>query len=408
MSSNLFTRVVVNTIVPIGVIAGGVVAAKSIIADRPETQVQERVEEPTLVEVLTAQSEEGLPIVLAQGTVVPSRQLSVVSEVSGRIVRMHPEITVGGLVPEGAELFSIDSATYRINVAERETELATARANLEIERGRQAVAQREWEIFREALGSEGASGDLATRAPQMATVQTAIDAAEVRLRRARLDLNRTSIRAPFDAIVLNETAEEGLLVAPAGSLATLVATDQYWVQASVPVDDLPSLAIPEFNAEQGSPVTIVQNYGSRQFRRQGEILRLLPEMDTVGRLARVLVSVSDPLLVSPESEELRQQGQVPLLLGTYVELEFAAVHGQNVVRLPRTVVKDGHNVWVMGDDGRLQVRAIEIAWREENDVLISDGIRAGESVVSSHVETAVDGMALRTMTETPAAEVDNE
>lgn len=395
MTANLFTRVIVNTVVPVGVIAGGVVAARTIIADRPEPQVQERVEAPTLVRVLTAQTEEGRPLVRAQGTVVPSRQLSVVSEVSGRIVRMHPEVTVGGLIPEGTEIFSIDSSSYRINVAERETELATARANLEIERGRQAVAEREWEIFREALGTEGANSELATRAPQMATAQTAIDAAEVRLRRARLDLNRTSIRAPFDAIVLNETAEEGLLVSPSGPLATIAATDVYWVQAAVPVDDLPTLAIPEFNAQSGSPVTVVQNYGTRQFRRQGEIVRLLPEMDTVGRLARVLVAVRDPLLQTDESAELRAQGQVPLLLGTYVELEFSAVHARPVVRLPRSVVKDGHDVWVMTDEDRLAVRRVEIAWREENDVLVAEGVRPGERVVVSHIETAVDGMALR-------------
>ncbi len=404
MNANLFTRVIVNTVVPIGVIAGGFAMARTIIADRPEPQVQERVEAPTLVRVLTAQAEQGRPVVRAQGTVVPSRQLNVVSEVSGRIVRMHPGVTVGGLIPEGTELFSIDSSSYRINVAERETELATAQANLEIERGRQAVAAREWEIFREALGTEGANPELATRAPQLATAQTAIDAAEVRLRRARLDLSRTSIRAPFDAIVLNESAEEGLLVAPSGPLATLAATDVYWVQASVPVDDLPTLAIPEFNAVTGSPVTVVQNYGTRQFRRQGEIVRLLPEMDTVGRLARVLVAVRDPLLQTDESAELRAQGQVPLLLGTYVELEFAALDARSVVRLPRSVVKDGRDVWVMTDEDRLAVRRVEIAWREESDVLLADGVRPGERVVVSHIETAVDGMALRLSSESEASD----
>ena len=76
------------------------------------------------------------------------------------------------------------------------------------------------------------------------------------------------------------------------------------------------------------------------------------------------------------------------------EIEGRAIDG--AVALPRAYLRDGDRVWVMNDENRLEIRAVEVAWRGPEDVLVSDGLAAGDRVVKTHLTTVAEGMALRT------------
>ncbi len=391
----MFVKIVVNTVVPIVVIVAGVSGAKSMIAARPQPAVEPVVERPTLVQVQSLEGRRVAPRVTASGTVVAGQQTTIMPEVAGRLMFVHPSLVAGGIVTGGDELLRIDAASYRISVAERETEIATAQANLALEMGRREVAQREWELFEQTVAGASGSRELATREPQLQSAQVAIEAAEVRLQRARLDLARTTIRAPWDGVVLNENVEMGLMVSQASQLVTLVGTGEFWVQAVVPVEELSQLQVPGYNSDQASTVTVVERHGDVESRRPARILRVLPEMDPVGRLARVLVAVEDPLLLTEASAPLRASGVLPLLLGSYVDVEFEASAPVDVVPVQRSWMRDGSTAWVMGPDNRLQVRALQVGWSSEGEVMVLSGLASGDRVVTSYIETPVDGMALQ-------------
>lgn len=382
-----------NTLLPILLVLGAVSVTRQLIAgkDPPPRVVEER--RATLVTAATAVRVRERPRIRAQGSVGPARQTTLQSEVVGRIVELSPRLEPGGLVSEGETLVRIDARDYRIAVAEARTNLDSARTNVDVERGRRRVAEREWNLFRDELGADG-DATLALREPQSRSADLAVEAAEVQLERARVTLGRTTISAPFDAIVLSESVERGQLLTQQNTVATLVATDAFWIEVAVPLDELPRLRIPGLHDGPGHDVEVVQQWGETRSVRQGRVLRLLPDVDASARMARVLVAVDDPLLRLPSTREAQPEA-LPLLLGSLVDCEFVGVEPVDLVPVPRLALRGGHAVWVMTPDDRLETRPVTIAWTTPDTALLSSGLQPGERFVTSSIVAPVDGMTLR-------------
>jgi len=170
-------------------------------------------------------------------------------------------------------------------------------------------------------------------------------------------------------------------------LAELVGTDVYWVQAAVPVDRLKWIEFPGGTGGQGLPALV--KYAG-EYERSGVVVNLLGDLDPDGRLARVLVEVDDPLDLAYEGP-----ARPPLLLGDYVKVEIQGRPLTNVIRIPRTALREGEQVWVVGEDGRLEVRAVDIVWRDLDSVLLREGLADGDRLIVSDLPTAVSGMQVR-------------
>lgn len=135
-----------------GAVAGGVIAVAGLIAllvwwtggepERAETEERARLVNALEVEYLDAS-----PRIAAKGTVIPARELVVEPEVAGRVIARHPGLVAGGVVQRGDALVQIDARDYRIAHEEAETEVELARVDLEMEKGRQVVAEEEWARF---------------------------------------------------------------------------------------------------------------------------------------------------------------------------------------------------------------------------------------------------------------------
>ena len=67
---------------------------------------------------------------------------------------------------------------------------------------------------------------------------------------------------------------------------------------------------------------------------------------------------------------------------------------EGLVELPRAWLHNDDTVYVFAD-GRLQIRQVEVAWRQPDSVLIAAGLEAGDRVVNSPLATPVEGMKLR-------------
>jgi hypothetical protein len=104
------------------------------------------------------------------------------------------------------------------------------------------------------------------------------------------------------------------------------------------------------------------------------------------RMARVLVSVKDPLA--------RETSGPALILGSYVRARIHGAEIRDVVRLDRDLLRKQDTVWVM-DQGRLDVRAVDIALKDADHAYIESGLSGGERVVVSQLATVEEGKALR-------------
>lgn len=384
-------------LLPALVVLGGIVIAMMLVETAPRAKREPAASQARLVEVQPVTLGDSVADIEAMGTVVPAREVVLQPQVSGEVLTISDELVPGGRFRKGEPLLRIDPADYELAVRQRESELAQARSNLKIEQGQQAIARNEFELLGESTGGE--DNALMLRKPQLESVRASVATAQATLERARLDLARTRIRAPFNAIVQSREVNTGTRVTPVSKLATLIGTDRYWLELSVPVDQLQWLEIPAVNAGQGSAVRVYDEaaWGPDKFRR-GRVIRLAGDLENEGRMARVLVAVDDPLALQPE-----HAGAPVLLLNSYVRAVIEGRTLSNVARVNRALLRGEDRVWLMGSDDRLQIRTVTIQFRGPHSVLVSEGLAAGERLVVTDLSAPVEGMALRTGdTEPPA------
>jgi multidrug efflux pump subunit AcrA (membrane-fusion protein) len=202
-----------------------------------------------------------------------------------------------------------------------------------------------------------------------------------------LSLARTDIVAPFNAIVRSTHVNVGSQVSTQDPLAQLVGTDEYWIQVSLPVDRLAWIIIPRTNAEEGASVTIAY----RGNQRQGTVARLLSDLETDGRMARLLVSVKDPLGLNAKTRD----SAPPMLIGEYVRVVIQGQRLTDVYRIPRSALRDDSTIWILADDETLKIKPVETVWRDTDHVLMKDGIVPGQRLIVSDLSAPVDGLPLK-------------
>jgi multidrug efflux pump subunit AcrA (membrane-fusion protein) len=232
------------------------------------------------------------------------------------------------------------------------------------------------------------SGELALRKPQLAQAEADVKSAEVNLGEAKLNLSRTTIRAPFDSIVLEESVDIGQRVGPTTSIATLAGTAVFWVSASVPLDSFGRI-VPEDNGD-GSPVSIYLDTGlGGTVLRCGKVVRKLGNLDPEGRMGKVLISIEDPLSLKNGAREKA----VPL--DSYVRAEISTGAINNVYRIPRRGLRENNTVWVADKDGKLRIRPVTIAWRYLDDVYVRADFGEGDRLIDTYLSSVIPGMDVK-------------
>lgn len=383
------TKRVWKVALPLLVLVLAVAAFVAMMATRePPARGASGAVQARLVHTEVAQRQPQRIEVRATGAVMAADAVLLQPQISGRVVAVHPQLEPGAVIDAGEVLVEIEATDFEAALAEAEAQLAQARAELALERGRREVAQAEFEQFGEGLDVP-VNKSLALRAPQLESAKANVRRAEAQLQRARANLERTTLRAPFRALIADPSVDVGALVGPQSQLARLVAVDRYWVRATLPVAHLEHVAIPGFNADSGAQVRIRQAEGDDDASaRRGQVLRLLGDVTPQGRLAQLLVAVPDPLALDAATLG------APLLLDAFVDVTMEGREPRPLIRLPRAYLRGKDQVWIFVD-GQLDIRTVEVVWRAEDHVLIDDGLRDGERVVTSPLSNPVAGLRLR-------------
>jgi len=390
------------------VLAAGGGAFAALLKSRPEPQRKQVAQRGVLVEVIEAKSSRKQLTVRAQGTVRPAQQVVVMPQVGGRVIWQSKELVPGGRFKRGQPLLKVDSRDYKLALEQQAVNVDRARLEVEIEAGRRKIARQEWDIIGEDANATQQDRALALRRPQMDAAKAAVEAARSAQAQARLALVRTGLSAPFNALVQTENVDLGQLVSPASQLAVLVGTDAYWVQVAVPIEQLPWLDVPGLNVgeDDGSEARVWKEVGGARVERVGKLVRLLGDLDSVGRLGRVLVEVKDPLrlkhngtakaaMTAPTEAEPPAKVELPFLIGSFVNVDIEGRAIQEVVELPRKALREGNQVFICGADDKLVVRQVDIVWRTRDSVLVRAGVNAGDQVIVSRVPGATPGLKLR-------------
>ncbi|MEM1282879.1 MAG: efflux RND transporter periplasmic adaptor subunit [Chlamydiota bacterium] len=391
-----------QVLVGVVVISVALLVALSLYYFRPSPQKGQPASRVSLVETIPVKRESKTLKLAAFGTVQPNRELTVQAEVKGRVIELSPNLDAGGILKKDEVMLKLDPRDYVAAVEQNRAKVEKAEFDLIVEKGRKIIAEKEWTLLDPSLKQGGLGKDLALRIPHLREKESALQGAQSALQKSLVDLKRTVIKAPFNALVLQEFVEIGQLVGALKDIAKLVSTDEFRVQVSVPYDQLEWVKIPEKKGDIETPVTIVQDLGDNDLvKREGHILRILGDLDPNGRMVQLLIVIDDPLnLHSKDSDK------IPLLLGTYVEVLFEGPKIENVVEVPRLAIREGNTAWVMNKAGKLEIRKVEVISGDKHNVIIESGLEDGDALIISNLSVAIPGMDLRDISDVINEETD--
>lgn len=379
---SLFVKVA-KALVPLMLIAAGGAAWAYFKATAPTIERTQPQRRAAVVQVQPAGQSDARTIITAMGTVAPSREVTLKARVSGEIRSVASRFAPGGRMAKGIELLSLDPSDHQVEAQKAQSALKGARAALAMEQGSQTIAREELRLLSELSAEVVAQTDLALRKPQLQQAQAAVASAEADLRKALLDLERTVVRVPFNALIIERNVNVGAYVGVQDSLATIVGTDEFWVEAVVPLD---KLSLIDFSHAGGCPAAVRSQAGDGRW--QGRVVRIVGKLNKTSRMATVIVAISDPL--GPQSDLSAPR----LMIDDYVFVEITGRPLSGMIELPRSALQDGDTVWVC-DNHTLDIRSVTLAWKSADKVYIQSGLAYGEQVIISELASPVQGMPLK-------------
>ena len=363
--------------------------------NRPPVETQTPIVAPPSVRVQRVAFESVDLTVTSQGTVQPRTASQLVPEIAGTVINVSPAFAVGGFFEEGDVLLEIDTYDYRQALIAGQSQLAQARLRLAQEEAEAEVARREWE----ELGGGNANA-LTLREPQVEDARAAVASAEAAIDRARRDLERAQVRAPYAGRVQSKDVDVGQFVNRGTAVGRIYAVDSAEVRLPLPDEELAYVDVPmSYRGTQqqaGPDVVLSADFAGRRFMWQGRIARTEGEIDAVSRMVHVVAEVDDPY--APGSDPSRP----PLAVGMFVEAEIAGRRVDDVVVLPWAALNGRDQVLIVDDDGRLRFRQIEILRSTTESVLVRSGLSEGELVSISALDAVIDGMAVQIAEGAPA------
>jgi len=335
----------------------------------------------------------------ASGHLIPWHRAEISTETGGPVVERPVE--EGDVVAEGDLLLRIDDREERIALEEARAELLKAQAQYAVEArplpsaeadtsdlaaarrayretqrqfAEGAALREEVQNARRRYESARVRAGLEREAVQAA--QTGLMAAEQAVARARLNLERTRVTAPFAGRVANLRLQTGQRVAPGEPVATLLQDRRLKVEVDVLESDVVGL-------QQGATAQVyvpaLGGPSDPQARLEGTIWAINPQVDAETGTARVTVAVPNP--------ERR------LVAGLYadVRLETGRLSDRLVVHDDAVLVRQGRDLVFVVEDGRAQWTYVDVGARSGAYAEITSGVAPGDTVaVDGHYALAHD------------------
>jgi RND family efflux transporter MFP subunit len=362
-----------------------------LIANRPQNQLAPAEERSLLVDVAEVQLQDLRIPIQAQGTVTPHRDTTMVSEVDGKIIEVSPAFNAGGFIAEGDVLLRIDDRDYQAKLLHAKASLKTAESNLAQEKGRVEVARREWERVPKTTKRSKAARDLYLRKPQLEQAQAQMLSAQADLRKAGDDLERTIIRAPYDCLIQEKRSDLGQYVSAGTPVVRIFPVDYAEVRLAIPQSRLTYLDLPGvtgYSTEEAPPVDLYTDISGVVTHWPARLYRTEAALDERSRVLFVVARINDPYA-------LQVGDQPPLRIGSFVKANILGREMNDLVILPRYVLRAGNQLWVVDEQMRLRNRKVTTLRTQGDEIYVSGGLQQGDLVSLTSFSDALPGMSVR-------------
>jgi RND family efflux transporter MFP subunit len=367
---------------------------------RPPTGTEEPPEVSVTVDVTSVVKEDLRIQVQAQGTVTPLRRTDILSEINGRVIEVSPNFVVGGFVSEGDVLLRIDPRDYQTNLLRAQAAVESAESNLAQEKGRAQVALQEWQKLPKGSQRSEEARDLYLRKPQLELAEAQLLAARADLNTARDNLERTIIKAPYDALIREKHSELGQFVAAGTPLADIFSVEYAEVRLPIPQSKLDYLELPGLAGyEAGAAIDLYTDVAGEIRHWTAELHRTEGVFDERSRVLYTVARIQDPYALNDPDRE-------PLRVGTFVNANIEGRELEGIVSLPRYLLRAGNFVWVVDSDQRLRNRQISMLRTGGDLVYVTAGLDDGDLVSLTSLDNSFAGSRVTINSSIPSNQLD--
>jgi RND family efflux transporter MFP subunit len=387
-------------IIPIVILAAGIAAMAIFFNMKKPPEQKEKVDKTPIVAVENISVAPMTLEVNSYGMVKPKYETELVAQVNGEIVELNDIFVRGGLVKKGQLLARIDPSDYHAALIDAQATMASARAALEKELAQGQVAEREWKQITNTSPTE-----LSLRKPQLAQELARVKAAQASVLRAERNLERTEIRAPYNAMIDSRNIGLGSFVGIGSKIGHVLGTAIAEIRLPVADNQLAFLVKTE-PTKQGvdAKVNLLGTYAGKDTQWQAIIVRSEGVIDSKSRMSYLVAEINDPYLLNSASDS----NAVPLRFGSYVNAKIMGYDISQAALVPRYLVVNG-TVALLDNESKLHYAVIDIVRQQGSDVIVTNGLQDGDQLIVSALDYPVDGMKLAVASDTlPLEETDVE
>jgi membrane fusion protein, multidrug efflux system len=298
---------------------------------------------------------------------VGSREVEVRARVGGIVLKRRYQ--EGSRVMQGQPMFLIDPEPVRARLSSASAEVAVAKARLdEARRNRDRVLPLfEKNAVSQSRRDEAVSG--------FEVAQANVLSAQSQQRMAQLDLEYTDVRAPIAGLASREVLSEGSLVSTdqqSSLLTKIVQVDPLYIEFSVPEAEAALLRnglAPASPSARPPGVKLILEDGS-EYPQAAQLTFVDNAVEWTSGTVRVRA-------VMPNKD-------AQLIPGQFIRARVEGVMLSNVVSIPRKALMAGPQgafVWLVGADSKAQMRPVQVGRSFGNNVIVTDGLKAGERYI---------------------------
>ena len=338
--------------------------------------------------------------VQAQGTVTPLKETAILAEVKGRIVDVADSFNVGGFVSRDEVLLRIDPRDYQTSLLRAQAAVESAESSLAQEKGRAEVALQEWKKLPKGSQRSEEARDLYLRKPQLEQAEAQLLAAQAELNPARDNLERTIIKAPYDALIRAKHSDLGKFVSAGKPLADIFSVESAEVRLPIPQSKLAYLELPGLKGyEQGSPIDLYTDVSGEVKHWTADLHRTEGIFDERSRVLYTVARIEDPYALKDPTRE-------PLRIGTFVNANIEGRELKGLVTLPRYLLRAGNFIWVVDESMHLRNRKVSVLRTGGDHIYVNAGLDEGDLVSLTALDSSFAGSKVTIKSTTPSDKLD--
>jgi len=342
--------------------------------------VEEAPAPDVIVEILTPKDFQIQ--ISSNGTTTPLTQTVLTAEVGGEVIYRSKKFSEGSSVIEGEILAKIDDTDLQLQYKNALLQLANAEVQHSLQLAEAEVAKEAWEKI-----GDGVASDLTLKKPQLKQAEALLEVAKAQVSSAEKKLNKTEIVAPYAGRIQSVNIDLGTTIIPGQPVGALYTSSEIEVTLAVKDNDLQFLSIPmdgrKLDPSEQALVEIRSFYKGKNQTWIGRLERVDGVIDPVTRMINLIAVFKNDFIETDKPN---------LPIGLFVEALIDGINLKNIFSIPVNAISENNEVYIVNNDNELVLRQLSILKKYSDFVIVKDGLKAGERIVTSKLSTASNGI----------------